>query len=422
MEQYDVAVFGAGPAGLCAAIQAARGGARTLLVEKNGIPGGTMTCAGVSIPGLFDAYGKQVISGIGWELVGKSLDEAQIPRPDFSRKMTGPFWTYQVEVNPFLFAAVAEEEMTRAGVQILYHTMVGKASRSGEKWDVVLCGKDGLFEITAKILIDCTGDANLTKIAGYGVREPAICQPGTASILLDGVEMERTDRKELAEAFRTAVAEEKISSDDLGYCADPAREGKFLFLERHGCNANHICGILAADSVGKTRMELAGRRSILRAFRFLKGKKGLQNLMPRLIATECGVRESRTVIGEYTMTEDDYASGRIFEDALCWSFYPMDLHDAEKGVLLHKLPDKVIPRVPRSILIPKDSVDFLVAGRIVSSDRMANAGLRIQATCMATGQAAAANALCALDQKKSPAEVPPEDIRILLRKYGAIVP
>ena len=100
----------------------------------------------------------------------------------------------------------------------------------------------------------------------------------------------------------------------------------------------------------------------------------------------------------------------------------MDLHDAEKGVLLHKLPDKVIPRVPRSILIPKDSVDFLVAGRIVSSDRMANAGLRIQATCMATGQAAAANALCALDQKKSPAEVPPEDIRILLRKYGAIVP
>ena len=106
MKRYDVSVLGAGPAGICAALQSARLGASTLLIEKNGIPGGTITNAGVAIPGLFYAYGKQIIDGIGWELVRKTLLENGDPLPDFSRKMTEQVWTYAVEINPFLFASM----------------------------------------------------------------------------------------------------------------------------------------------------------------------------------------------------------------------------------------------------------------------------------------------------------------------------
>ena len=127
MERFDIAVFGAGPAGICAAIQAARGGARTLLVEKNGCVGGAISSAGVAVPGLFDAWGRQVISGVGWELVRKTLEANGDPLPDFSRRMTGDFWRGQIPVNSFLFVAIAEEELVRAGVTVRYHTMPGAA-------------------------------------------------------------------------------------------------------------------------------------------------------------------------------------------------------------------------------------------------------------------------------------------------------
>ena len=75
MEKFDVLVIGGGPAGLCAAIQSARAGAKTALVEKNGICGGTMTFCGINYPGIFDAWGRQIIAGIGWELIEKTMKE-----------------------------------------------------------------------------------------------------------------------------------------------------------------------------------------------------------------------------------------------------------------------------------------------------------------------------------------------------------
>ncbi len=422
MERFDIAVFGAGPAGICAAIQAARGGARTLLVEKNGCVGGAISSAGVAVPGLFDAWGRQVISGVGWELVRKTLEANGDPLPDFSRRMTGDFWRGQVPVNSFLFVAIAEEELVRAGVTVRYHTMPGAAEFRDGAWKLTLCGKDGLYPLEAKILIDCTGDANLTRIAGYDVIEPAVCQPGTGSVRLSGCDPEKIDRDELAAAYAEASAKGEISYTDLGWFKEPAVRGVFLFLDCEGANGNHICGINAADSQGKTRIELESHASVLRAFRFLKGRKGLEHLTVTLSAPECGVRETRTIRGEYTMTADDYTTGRQFPDALCYTFYFIDLHDAERGLITRDLSEGVLPQVPRGILVPAGSRNFLAAGRIVSSDREANSALRIQATCMATGQAAAANALAALETGTEVREVPAARIRELLAASGAIVP
>jgi len=117
--EVDVLVVGGGTAGHVAAIQAGRAGAKTLIVERNSQLGGTTTTGGVAFPGLFDAWGKQVIAGIGWELVKESveLDGGQLP--NFAR-VPQRHWENQVHVNQFLYAILAEEKCAQAGVEIAY--------------------------------------------------------------------------------------------------------------------------------------------------------------------------------------------------------------------------------------------------------------------------------------------------------------
>jgi hypothetical protein len=116
----DVLVVGGGTAGTIAAIQAGRAGAETLLLERGTQLGGMTTTGGVAFPGLFDAWGKQIIAGIGWELVKESVDLDGGKLPDFS-KVPKSHWHNQVHVNQFLYAILAEEKCEQAGVQLAYH-------------------------------------------------------------------------------------------------------------------------------------------------------------------------------------------------------------------------------------------------------------------------------------------------------------
>jgi len=106
---------------------------------------------------------------------------------------------------------------------------------------------------------------------------------------------------------------------------------------------------------------------------------------------------------------------------VCYAFYPVDLH-TPSGVKPKPLARGTVPTIGLRALVPKGSRDIMVAGRCVSSDRLANSGLRVQASCMAMGQAAGAAAALAAQRKTTPIEVPLEDIRELLRHHGAIVP
>ena len=147
-----------------------------------------------------------------------------------------------------------------------------------------------------------------------------------------------------------------------------------------------------------------------------KGKKRLMHLQP-----EPGFRESYRIKGETLITVDDYRSGKFFDDAICYAFYPVDLH-TKNGVKPEPLKDGVVPTIPLSALIPKGSKNITVAGRCVSSDRLANSGLRVQAPCMAMGQAAACAAVLAAMNGTTPGKVPLKDIRELLKNHDAIVP
>ncbi|MFA6930069.1 MAG: FAD-dependent oxidoreductase [Lentisphaeria bacterium] len=420
MEVYDVTVIGGGTAGLCAAIQAARAGAKTALIEKNGLCGGTITCGAINYPGLFDAWGKQIIAGIGWELVLKTLKETGHSLPEFflDPGLNHKHWQHQVRINSLIFAALAEEALLAAGVTIQYHVMPASMNHATTGWSMGLCGKDGLSQWQSRIVIDCTGDANAVTIAGYETASPGATQPGSLSVFADHYDLAKLDLELIGQNFAAAAARGEVKFTDVGW-------GKCFnvgFLLNHGGNCNHIVGMHAADSGGKTKLEIAARQSILRLYRFLKTQPGLEQIEFQGIAFECGVRESRTIVGEKRITVEDYSAGRRYDDAVCNAFYPIDLHDGDEGLVQCKLKPGIVPTVPLGALIPRHSHDFLVAGRILSSDRLANSALRVQAVCMATGQAAGAAAALAAKDHIQPGQIPFMELRRLLEKHGAIVP
>jgi hypothetical protein len=192
----------------------------------------------------------------------------------------------------------------------------------------------------------------------------------------------------------------------LGGAYQVGRAGVIDALYIHGADSTNSRTVTAAN--------LKGRKDLLAKVR--SSKKRLMHLQP-----EISFRESYRIQGETLITVDDYTSGRVFEDAVCYAFYPVDLH-TKSGVKPKPLARGKVPTIPLSALVPKGSSNIMVAGRCVSSDRLANSGLRVQASCMAMGQAAGATAALAAQQNTTPLKVALKDIRAMLGKHGAIVP
>ncbi len=418
---FDVLVIGGGTAGTVAAIQAGRAGARTLLAECSSQLGGTLTNAGVAAPGLFHAWGRQVVAGIGWDLVAAAVREGGGTLPDFSN-LSVPFWTHQPQVDPALFAALCDEGVLAAGVDLRLHTMLAALKRDGAGWQVTLCSKDGLEVVGAAAVIDCTGDGNAARMAGAELRAPPVCQPATLSCALEGYDLAALDLPALDRAFVEAVAAGVVRAEDACWRTD--RPNASDWLRRRGMNANHVpAAAAAATGAGRTQLEVAGRAAVRRLLRWLRTQPGLANLRAACVFPEIGVRETVTVVGLDTVTVDDYRSGRVWPEAVCHAFYPVDVHGLTSAEWqVEALATGTVPTVPRGALVARGCRGLLMAGRILSSDRLANSALRVQATCMATGQAAGALAALAVQAGVAPDVVPMDALRNLLRQHGAIVP
>ncbi len=372
--QTEVLVVGGGTAGTIAALQTARAGAKTLLVERGTQLGGTMTTGGVAFPGLFDAWGKQVIAGIGWELVKESVELDGGTLPDFSQ-VPGSHAMNQVKVNQFLYPLLAEEKCEQAGVEIVYYESPNAITKTTHGWQVDCVGFGTRRRVLCKQIIDCTGGAEVVGMLNLARLREEETQP--ASML-----------------FR------------LGKPYQAGREGVIDALYIHGGDSTNSRTVTAAN--------LKGRKVLLGRIR--STNKRLLHMQP-----EASFRESYRIVGETMITVDDYTSGRVFDDALCYAFYPVDLH-TRTGVRPEPLKPGTVPTVPLRALVPKGSDNIIVAGRSVSSDRLANSGLRVQASCMAMGQAAGAAAALAVQQNTTPLKVALKDIRKMLNKYEAIVP
>jgi len=410
----DVLVIGGGTAGTIAAIQAGRLGARTILVEAGSQLGGTTTTGGVNYPGLFHAWGKQVIAGIGWELVTSTVELNSDNLPDFTKPTGKQHYKHQVRVCGPLYAALAEEACLKAGVQLRYYEFPTVVEQTGDGWKVRLAGKGTGVEVAAKQLVDCTGNASIVGMIGLRRLREKTTQPGTLMYHLAGYEVGTLDMNALQAKAAAAVKAGALKMTDFnGSIAG--------FLRSGGGNAMHVPDADSSTSETHTATNIRGRQSLLRVMRFLKQEPEFAALHIERMQAETGVRETFRIVGETTVTVGDYTRGRVFDDAVAYSFYPIDLH-VEHGVKPEHLKEGVVPTIPLGALIPKGSKNLMVAGRCLSSDRLANSALRVQASCMAMGQAAGATAALAALAATTPLSVPLADIRRSLAKHGAIVP
>ncbi|MHB9133896.1 MAG: FAD-dependent oxidoreductase [Armatimonadota bacterium] len=417
-EAYDVVVVGGGTAGVIAAVQAGRAGARTLLVEKAGMLGGTVTVGGINAPAHFFAWGRQIIGGIGWELVRRCYEEAgqPAPAPDVSAGTATP---RHLTVDKLLYAALCDEAVLDAGCDLLFHAMPAAVRRGDGCWDVTICTKTGLQTTTAAVLIDATGDANVVTLAGFDVVRPEIVQPATLSMMCAGYDPESLDYPALAAAAEKAIAAGELKTTDISWWND----GPKSFLRGRGRNANHLRAPRAETSEGRSAVEVEARRAALRAYRFFRRQPGLEHFVIESVCVETGIRETVTIRGKHTITVDEYAAGVVYDDAVCYAFYPVDEHlNDGAGVNYRPLNEAVLPTIPRGALLPAESAGLLVAGRCLASDRAAHSALRVEAPCMAMGQAAGALAALAVQTGVDVADVPIADLHVLLREHGAIVP
>ena len=415
-DDVDVLVVGGGTAGTIAAIQAGRAGLRTALVESGSQLGGVTTTGGVSFPGLFHAWGKQIVAGIGWELVIKAvaLDSGQLP--DFS---VAPerHWMHQIRINGPVYAALAEEACTRAGVQLHFYEIPTQVLETDRGWKIETVGKNLRRTILTKQLIDCTGGANIVGQIGFPRLREEETQPGTLIFKLGGYDVDTLDENVIQRQFIAAMKDGRLQHGDV---SNP--RARFIgYLGKGGENAQHVFGADASTSDRHTKTNIAGRQSLLRILRFVRSLPGCENARVLKAQAETAVRETYRIVGEVQITHDDYTSGRHFEDAVSYSFYPIDLHDKD-GVKPQPLSEGTVATVPLRALIPKNSHNLLVAGRSVSSDRLANSALRVQASSMAMGQAAGAAAAVSVRLETTPRDVPLSDLHDLLVLHGAVVP
>lgn len=407
----DILVVGGGTAGTIAAIQAGRAGARTILIESGSQLGGTTTTGGVAFPGIFHAWGKQIIGGIGWELVMDCVQLNGDKLPNFSI-LPDRHWKHQVTVNASLYTLLAEEKCLEAGVNIRYYETPTKVDFKNGKWEVETIGKGTKTQITCNQMIDCTGNALIASMAGFDVLREADTQPGSLIYRIGGYDYDSLDLTKIPKQYHRYLRQNMLENQTR-----TSREHTFVPY-----GYVYVPGADSTTSESHTIANQQGRSTLLKLVRTLRTFPGCENVRLFDLKTETAVRETYRIDGVYKMTREDYVEGKVFEDSLSHSFYPIDLHRDGKSIYQEFLEPDIVASVPLRSLIPKKSKNFLVAGRCVSSDRMANSALRVQASCMGMGQAAAVAAVLANKQGTTPADVPINDIKQLLKKHGAIVP
>ena len=416
---YELVVLGGGPAGVCAAIEAARDGARVLLVEGSGMLGGMATTALVG-PFMtnYDREGERpTVGGLYREIVERleARSGAILPENTDSPSIHTSFIKrYHRHVTPFdsfMLQIVLDEMVRETGVEVLMYTRFADCvCENGKIKSVILAALEGLCCVSADLFIDATGNADVAYAAGVptwkGEEESGVPQPGTLMFEVDGV-------------------------SDEGYNAHAKRPGgptgavKAYRTPTEGIyKINHlrVFNTDATDSASMTRAHVEARRQVLESYRVLQETPGFENARITQVAPVLGVRESRHIEGKYKVTVADVSGGTKFEDRIATYAFGMDVHprNAEmKGNF--KIEIANVYYVPYRAMLPIGCDNLLVAGKTISCESQAAGGIRVMPCAMAIGQAAGAAAAIALRDKLTLDAVPTEELQSLLRAHGAIL-
>ena len=414
----DVCICGGGPAGVAAAVNAGKNGANTLLIER-----------GIALGGLG-------VLGCVYPFMDTHAPDSDTPYlVEVKNRLRGygiePFdgVTQQTWHNPETLALIHDEMCAENGVNILYQTVVVDSLTSGGKISAVIVQTiAGLAAVKAKIFIDATGDAYLSRVSGVdyerGYEKTGNNQPLSFRFEMGGIDteklynyvaielqedwcksklpyfeiaeaMHRKQRYKLEEFMARGVETGEITQEEAEYMQ------AYTIIGKNGVMSMNCPEIpvkfSATDPISYSKAVTFGRKMMRNIARYLvKHLPGFENAFISREAVMLGARESWRIKGKYYLVEDDYHNQSRFPDAVCRTAWFIDAH-GEK--ISEKLPKGGFYEIPYRSLVTDKISNLIVAGRCISASFILQASMRIQPTCYSIGEAAGIAAQFAVQNK-----------------------
>src|SRR5919197_860330 len=417
--EYEVAVLGGGPAGIAAAVAAARAGRRPLLIERYGFLGGMGTAAGVTnFCGLHaNVYGAmhRVVQGIASDLLARIDRLGGLNAPHL---ILGKILAQAYDTAAYKIAA--DDLLAHHKVDIIFHALgAGVVMHDDRRVGALMVEtKAGRQAVRADIYIDCSGDGDLAAWAGapfeVGDNDGHMLYP-SMMFRLNGI-----DPKKAGEAWRTipalmekAVAAGTHSFPRKGAIVRPQKSGiewRVNFTQLARKDGRAINGIEPDDL---TRGEIDGRRQAIEAFEFLRTVPGFEKSYIVDLPPQLGIRETRRVVGSYMLSGEDVLGCASFEDSIGVNGWPIEAHVA--GDVVFKFPpipeSRGFNELPYRMLVPQRVDNLLVAGRCASMTHEGQSAARVSGACFAMGEAAGTAAALALSGNTSPRDIAVERLQ-----------
>jgi hypothetical protein len=404
----DVLVCGGGPAGIGAALAAARAGATVQLIDVAGCLGGVWTVG--LLTKVLDSEKK---TGIMAELLLEFSKRGSV----IAKEWKGTVY------DPEIAKLVLEELCVEAGVKIRLHTrLVGAVTDNSNRLVAVLTeSKSGRQAWLADRFIDCSGDGDLAAQAGcnfeVGIGTDCTCQPMSMLALLTGVDPE-TIQPFIRESGKEAKAALLKLMEDHGikpsYRAPTLRH---LHSGVYSLMTNHEYGVSAFDAGAITEATMRARKEIHEIVNGMRKLGGpWKDLSVVATAEHIGIREARRIKGRYEITALDLAKGLRHEEAVCQTRYPIDVH------ALNTFGNKEVNRefkktgmqpydIPYPALVAADVDGLLMAGRCISGDFIAHSSYRVTGNAVPMGEAAGLAAAVSVKTGKLPHELSWQEIK-----------
>lgn len=426
---YEVVVLGGGPAGIAAAVAAARAGRRTLLIERYGFLGGMGTAAGVTnFCGLHaNVHGEmhRVVQGIASDLLSRIDRLGGLNAPHL---ILGKIFAQAYDTAAYKIAA--DDLLAAHKVDILFHALgAGVVMHDDQRISALMVEtKAGRQAVLADIYIDCSGDGDLAAWAGapyeVGDNSGSMLYP-SMMFRLNGIDPEKA-----GEAWRTIPAL-MAKAEAAGTHKFP-RKTAIVRPQRHGIewrvnftqlarrDGTAISGIEPDDL---TRGEIDGRRQAVEAFEFLRTVPGFENSYIVDLPPQLGIRETRRVVGGYMLSGEDVLGCASFGDSIGVNGWPIEAHVA--GDVIFTFPpipeSRGFNELPYRMLVPAGVDNLLMAGRCASMTHDGQSAARVSGACFAMGEAVGTAAALALSGNTIPRDIAVEKLQQALQAEGAFI-
>lgn len=431
-DSWDVIVVGGGPSGCTAAIAAGRLGAKTLLIEGTGSLGGMGTSGLVPAWCPFSDKEKIIYRGLAEKIFQASKKALPHVAPDALD------W---VPIDPETLKRIYDSAVSEVGVTVRFFTSLAAVeSAEGRVSNIIVNDKQGLKALAAKVFVDATGDGDLAAWAGAAFQKgdsDGTLQPATHCFSLGNVD-----------EYHYRHGPTLYGGNPKSPIFDIVRSGKFdLILDTHSCNnivgprtigfnAGHLWNVDSTEPDTISRAMMQGRRQ---AEQF---RQALAEYHPKAFAAAfvnatgslMGIRETRRIVGLYSLTVEDYLARRSFDDEIGRNCYFIDVHHTPEEAALRlrgeldeaKRTLRYGPGeshgIPYRCLVPRDLHNVLTPGRAISCDRTVHGSVRVMPVCLVTGEAAGAAAAMAAQDRGDAHAVDVRKLREHLRQQGAYLP